>query len=128
MNNLVQVNNQQITVREKRTELALMLKKVVIKLSRDEFEVVDQLCMLWINSKKCESLEEKALYVLIFVNLYRNRIMPQMLKVTPKITLSLSIPEAYSLNCVLTDIDLVHWPYEQSLCSKIMSEINKQTI
>ena len=128
MSNLIQVNNQLSTVRQKRSELSLMLKKVVIKLSREEFEVIESLIMLWVNSKKCESLEEKALYVLIFVNLYKNRIMPHILKVNQKITLNLTIPEAYSLNCVLSDIDLVYWLYEQSICNRIMAEIHKQTV
>ena len=127
MSNLIQVNNQ-ISVREKRVELSLMLRKVVIKLSRDEFEVIDQLCMLWINSKKCETLEEKALFVLIFVNLYRNKIMPQILKVSQKITLNLTIPEAYALDYFLMDTDLSYWPYEHALSERIMMEIDKQTV
>jgi hypothetical protein len=127
MNNLVQVNHS-VSVREKRNELSMMLKKVVIKLSRDEFEVLEQLFLLWINTKKCNSLEDKAIYVLIFVNLYRNKIMPQMFKVTRKLTLNLSLPESYALDYMLSDIYLEGMVYEQILSQGIIAEINRQTV
>jgi len=128
MSNLIVSNNlnNSVSVREKRTELSLMLKKVVIKLSRDEFEVIEQLIFFWINIKHCESLEEKALYVLVFVNIYR-KMMPHTLKLTSRITLSLTMPEAFALNWMLGDLELGDFPYEQMLTLKITGEINRQT-
>ena len=104
-----------------------MLKKIIIKITRDEFDVLEQLMLLWCNSKKCESFDEKALYVLVF-GVYTRKIMPQSMKFTPRITLNLLLPDAYALNFMLSDLNMNEWPYEQTLAIRIMAEIHRQTV
>lgn len=108
-------------------EVSLMLKKILIKVTRDEFDVLEQLMLLWCNSKKSESFDEKALYVLVF-GVYTRKIMPQAMKFSPRITLNLSLPDAYALNFMLSDLNMNEWPYEQTLATRLMAEIHRQTV
>lgn len=124
MSNLV-LSNQTI---DKRTELSLMMRKIIVLISRDQFDALELLINYWLSTKQCDNLEEKAIYLLVYENIYKKRILPNLLKIKKPSSLTMNVTDAFALDYALGDVYLLDRPYEMTFADYVSAEINRQTV
>lgn len=108
-------------------EVAMLQRKVRLKLTRDQFAVLGKMMTSYIRGAHLADLDDKAVFYIIW-GLYEGKMRKKMLGLKPEIVLSLELSSAWALVQMLYSMELSGWPYELAVASNIISEINHQTV
>lgn len=106
--------------------LASLLKKVELKFSASQVQALVLLMQHYFHHQPVISMEEKSTMMLLF-SIYEKKIRPKQVLRKPKLKLSLDMAQANALFQMFIDLNLNGFPFEQSLCAYITTEIHQQT-
>lgn len=130
MEQLTTVNNREMmrTSRGRVIEVAMLRKKVEIKLTQSQFEALDRMMVLYLATTCFNGdLLSKANYFTIH-QVYEKRIRPKYLDLKTVFKLKFTIAEASALEIMFNSLNIpVESVYEITLVNLICSEIDHQT-
>jgi len=112
--------------RSKLMEIALVMKKVKIKLTSSQVEALGRIMSNYMANIEIRRLDEKAIFFLLY-SIFEGKLRKKILSLQPEMTLSIDISQAWSLFELLQEMDLDSWPYENSVKELIIRQIDKQT-
>lgn len=118
--------NPEIYLRGRSMELAMLQKKVIIKLTGEQLKTLVHIMTHYIYNHSMITLGEKATIALLVKIEGKNR--QKMFLPKKSFTLSLDIPSALAIFQMFIDLDFSGFPYERTLCDLITGEIDHQTV
>jgi hypothetical protein len=117
---------QEDQTRGRMIEVAMVMKKVEINLSREQLAALGRIMSRYLANLRLFDIDSKAIFYLLWA-IYENRVRKKMLSIKPTVKLSLDMAQAWAMEAMLVEINLSAWPYEKNLGEFIVSEIVHQT-
>ena len=108
------------------TEMVMLMKKIEIKLSREQVKSLIVLMAQYSYHQPMVTLDEKSSIFLV-QQLYEKKIRRWRHSLKDKFKLSLDIAQAAALFQMFINLGLAEYPYELNLCNYITGEIHHQT-
>ena len=128
MEQLIPLNIREAMIsRGRLIEVAMLKKKVVIPLTRSQFETFDRLILLYLTSTRLVNLIDKANYFIIQM-VYEKKIRPAHLNLKTKFRFNFNVAESSAIYTMLFRLIISsESAYETTLRNFICSEIDFQT-
>jgi len=107
-------------------EVAMVMKKVELRLSREELAAFGRILSSFLANIALYSIYEKSVFFILY-NVYESKIRKKAITMKSEYKISLEMPQAWAVTEMLEGMDLNCFPYEYSLQRGIISEIDHQT-
>ena len=109
-------------------EVAMLMKKVVIKLSAEQMKALSSLMQMYFMFAQLNQLHDKAEFYLVY-SIFEGKIRTKVFDLKPSHKLKLDIAQANALWWMLSNIDINDAAiFENTMRDYIMNEIDHQTV
>lgn len=109
-------------------EVAMLMKKVVIKLSSEQMKALSALMQMYFMIAQLNQLHDKAEFYLVYT-IFESKIRSRMFDLKPSCKLKLDIAQANAMWWMLSNLEISDTAiYENTMRDYIMAEIDHQTV
>ena len=110
----------------RRTEMARMMEKIKISLSVEQLAALGRVLTYYMANMQVNDIYDQAALLLLYR--FSEKARGKMFTTKNAVLISFDLPTAVTLIDMFREVDLKMWPYEYSVQTYIISEIDKQTI
>lgn len=107
--------------------MALLSKKIKIKLGREELKSLDAIVKYWLMTQdlKNDDMHMQA-FLQAAIKLVETKLRPGVMQLKPTLSIKLDVMQAYVLREVLDDFSFLESSFEMNLVNRVIAQIDRQ--